>query len=187
MIKAGSISKGVCLLLKGDPYLVVEREFVNPGKGQAFARVKMKNLKTGQVLRETIKTNESVEEATVEERNAQFLYQDGDGYHFMDSETYEQFIVPIDGLEDKANYMLDGESYDLVTWEGEAIDIKLPLKMVLTVAESPEALKGDTVSGATKPAKLETGLQVKVPLFIKEGDRVLVNTESGEYVERVNS
>ncbi len=187
MIRAGAISKGVCLLMKGDPYLVTEREFVNPGKGQAFVRLKLKNLKNGQTLRETIKSHETVEEAEVEERSAQFLYADGESFHFMDAETYEQFSVPIAGLEDKTNYVREGDTYELVIWQGQAIDIKLPLKMTLTVEDAPEALRGDTVSGATKPVVMETGLTVKAPLFIKTGDRLLINTDTGEYVERVTS
>ena len=187
MIRAGAISKGMCLLIKGEPYLVTEREFVNPGKGQAFVRVKLKSLKTGQTLKETIKSHETVEDAEIEDRGAQFLYADGESFHFMDTETYEQFAVPVAGLEDKLNYLKEGDTYELVVWEGEAIDIKLPLKMTLAVTEAPEALRGDTVSGATKQVTLETGLKVKAPLFIKDGDRLLVNTETGEYVERVTS
>jgi elongation factor P len=188
MIKAGSIDKGMCLLIKDEPYLVTEREFVNPGKGAAFVRLKLKNLKTGSVLRETIKTSESVEEADVYERDGQFLYPDDMGYHFMDTETYDQFIVPQeDDFEEKALYMKEGDPYPVVFFESEPIDIKLPLKMVFKVTEAQDAVKGDTVTGATKIIKVETGLEVKVPLFIKEGDKILVNTESGDYVERVNT
>ena len=187
MIRAGAISKGVCLLMKGEPYLVTEREFVNPGKGQAFVRVKLKSLKSGQTLRETIKSHETVEEAEVEERPAQFLYADDDAFHFMDAETFDQFTVPVSGLEHKRYYLREGESYELVLFEEQPIDIKLPLKMTLEVTSAPEALRGDTVSGATKQVTLETGLTVKAPLFIKDGDKVLVNTETGEYVERVNT
>lgn len=186
MIKAGAISKGDCLLMKGEPYLVTDRDFVNPGKGQAFVRVKLKSLKSGSTLRETIKSHEQVEEAEVEEQNAQFLYADGEAYHFMDTTTYEQFGVPVEGLEDKGNYLKEGETYELIIWEGQAIDIKLPLKMALSVTDAPEALRGDTVSGATKLVTLETGLTVKAPLFIKDGDKLLINTDTGEYVERVN-
>jgi len=187
MIKAGSIDKGMCLLIKEQPHLVAEREFVNPGKGSAFVRLKLKNLRTGLVLRETLKSNEQVEEADVYDRDAQYLYSDGTHYHFMDAESYEQFTVPAEGLEDKGMYMKEGDSYKLVMWEAQPIDISIPLKMVYTVTEAPEAVRGDTVTGATKNVKVETGLDVKVPIFIKEGERIMVNTESGEYVERVNS
>lgn len=186
MIKAGQIAKGQCLMWKDEPYLVSEREFVNPGKGAAFVRAKLKNVRTGRVLQETIKTNESVEEANVYDRDAQFLYADDEAYHFMDSENYDQFTVTRAGLEDRIYYLLEGETYRVVMWEANPIDVTVPLKMTLTVAEAEEALRGDTVTGATKPVKTDTGLEVKVPIFIKQGDRILVNTESGEYVERVN-
>lgn len=186
MVKAGSISKGMFLLVKGEPYLVAEREFVNPGKGSAFVRLKFKNLSSGQVLKQVIKSQETVEDITVETREAQFLYADSESYVFMDLETYEQFTVPLEGEEDKKLFMREGESYQLSFWEERPIDILLPYKIVLTVTEAEHALKGDTVSGATKPVTLETGLVVKVPLFIKEGDKLLINTESREYVERVN-
>ncbi|ADN02210.1 elongation factor P [Spirochaeta thermophila] len=187
MIKAGSIDKGMYLLYKGEPYFVAEREFVNPGKGSAFVRLKLKHVKSGLVLRETIKTNDSVEEANIEERRAQYLYSDGTSFHFMDNETYEQFEIPMEGHEEKGHYLKEGEVYDLVFWNGAPLDVKLPPKMVLVVTEAPEALRGDTVSNVTKTVTCETGLQVKVPIFIKEGEKILVNTETGEYVERVNT
>ncbi|HUX49997.1 MAG TPA: elongation factor P [Spirochaetia bacterium] len=187
MIKAGAISKGMCLLMKDEPYLVVEREFVNPGKGSAFVRLRLKGLRNGKGLQETMKTNDSVEEADVYERDAQFLFADAQSYHFMDSESFEQFEVDAEGLENKRLFMKETETYKLIMWEGTAIDIELPTKVVYTVVDAPDAIKGDTVTGATKMVKLETGLEVKVPIFIKQGERVLVNTESGDYVERVNS
>ena len=186
MIKAGQIAKGQCLMWKDEPYLVAEREFVNPGKGAAFVRVKLKNVRTGRVLQETIKTNDSVEEADVFDRDAQYLYADDASYYFMDVESYDQFAVPREGLEDRIYYMKEGETYRIVMWEANPIDVTVPLKTVLEVSEAEEAIRGDTVTGATKPVKTETGLEVKVPLFIKQGDRILVNTESGDYVERVN-
>ena len=186
MIKAGAISKGMFLLFKGEPCVVAEREFVNPGKGAAFVRLKLKSLVSGQVLKQVIKSQETVEDITVETREAQFLYADSEHYVFMDSETYEQFTVPMEGQEDKKLFMREGEPYQLSFWEERPIDILLPYKIVLTVTEAEHALKGDTVSGATKPVTMETGLVIKVPLFIKQGDRLLINTESREYVERVN-
>ncbi|KGE71709.1 elongation factor P [Spirochaeta lutea] len=187
MIKGGQISKGMCLIMKGAPYLVVEREFVNPGKGAAFSRLKLKNLKDGSVLKETVKSNDNVEEADVHEKNAQYMYADGEVLHFMDNDTYDQFEVPVQGMEDKTPYLREGDSYKIVFWEANAIDIILPMKMVFVVTEAPEAIKGDTVTGATKLVTCETGLQVKCPIFIKEGEKIMVNTETGDYVERVNS
>lgn len=185
MVKAGQIAKGDCLMWKNEPFLVTEREFVNPGKGSAFVRVKMKNLRSGQVLRETMKSNDAVEEATVFDRDSQYLYADDNAYHFMDTDSYDQYEIPLEGLEEKQNYLKEGETYRVVMWEEMPIDITLPLKIVLEVTEAQEAIRGDTVTGATKPVTTETGLEVRVPIFIKQGDKILVNTESGEYVERV--
>ncbi len=187
MIRAGAISKGVFLLIKDEPHVVVEREFVNPGKGSAFVRLKLKSLVTGQVLKQVNKSQENLEDINVETRDVQFLYSDAELLHFMDLETYEQFSMPIEGHEDKKLFILEGETVQLSFWDEKPIDILLPYKVVLTVTEAGEGLKGDTVSGATKQVTVQTGLVVKVPLFIKEGDKILVNSESREYVERVNA
>ena len=186
MIKAGTLAKGMFLLVKDEPYLIAEREFVNPGKGTAFVRLKLKNLKSGLVLKQVIKSQESVQDIEVETKNAQYLYSDADNYLFMDSETYEQFGIPISGNEDKQYFMKEGETYPISFWEEKALDIIIPLKIALAVTEAENALRGDTVSGVTKPVTLETGLIVKVPLFIKQGDKILINSETREYVERVN-
>ncbi|MDR0669059.1 MAG: elongation factor P [Treponema sp.] len=187
MIRGGDIVKGSCLLQKGQPYLVVEREFHNPGKGTAIARVKMKSIKDGSVLALTIPTQQEIEDAQVDVRSCQYQYADQDNYHFMDSESYEQYEVPVAEMPDKKLYLQDGQSYELTVWEGRVIDIKVPYKVVFTVAESENYIKGDTASGATKPVTTETGLTVRVPLFIKQGEKILINTETNEYVERVNA
>ena len=187
MIKAGSIDKGMFLLIKEDPYAVVEREFVSPGKGSAFVRLKLKNLITGQVLKQVMKSQEAAEEIEVADKDCQFLYAEEDGYHFMDNESYEQFLIPNEGFEEKRQFMKDGETFRVVFWDDKPIDIKIPYKIVFTVVEAEDGVKGDTVSGATKTVRLETGLDVRVPLFIKRGERVMINTETKEYVERVNS
>jgi elongation factor P len=186
MIRGGDIVKGTCLLQKGQPYLVVEREFHNPGKGTAIVRIKMKSIKDGAVLTLTIPTQQEIEDATVDARSCQYQYADQDHYHFMDNESYDQYEVPVSDMEDKKVYLQENEIYELSIWEGKVIDIKIPYKVVFTVAESENYVKGDTVSGATKPVTTETGLTVRVPLFIKQGERILVNTETNEYVERVN-
>jgi elongation factor P len=187
MIRGGDIVKGTCLLQKGQPYLVVEREFHTPGKGTAIARIKMKSIKDGSVLSLTIPTQQEVEDAVVDVHSCQYQYSDKESYHFMDGETYEQYEVPFDGMEDKKYYLQENQSYDLTIWEDKVIDIKIPYKVVFTVVESENYVKGDTVSGATKPVTTETGLTVRVPLFIKQGEKILVNTETNEYVERVNN
>ncbi len=187
MIRGGEIAKGTFLLFNGQPHVVVDREFVSPGKGAAFTRVKMKNLKTGNVVQQTIKTQDDAEDAIVDAEDCQFQYSDGEFYHFMNNTTFEQFGIPIVGNEDKKFYLKEGETYTVIIWEHEAIDIKIPYKMVFTVTESENYVKGDTVSGATKPVVVDTGLTVRVPLFIKQGEKILVNTETNDYVERVNS
>jgi elongation factor P len=186
MIRCGDIAKGTCLLQKGQPYIVVEREFVNPGKGGAFARVKMKSIKDGTVLSQTIPTQTEVEDATVSVHTCQYQYADLDTYHFMDNDTFDQYEVPISDMENKKYYLKEGNVYEITIWESKVIDIKIPYKVVFIVAESENYVKGDTVSGATKPIVTETGLTVRVPLFIKQGEKILVNTETNEYVERVN-
>ncbi len=186
MIRGGDIAKGSVLLHKGTPYLVVEREFVNPGKGAAFARVKMKNLRDGSVLTQTIKTADTVEDAVVDTHKGQYQYEDGEQYMFMDTESYDQIAVPSDIVGDKKFYLREGDEYEIVIWEGAPIDLKIPTKMVFEVAQSENYIKGDTVSGATKPIVTETGLTVRVPLFIKQGEKILVNTETNDYQERVN-
>jgi len=187
MIRCGDITKGTCLLQKGQPYLVVEREFHTPGKGTAIARIKMKSIKDGSVLSLTIPTQQEVEDAQVDIRTAQFQYADQDNFHFMDNETFDQHEVSIDENQEKKLYLQEGNSYQIIIFEGKVIDIQIPYKVVFTVAESENYIKGDTATGATKPIKTETGLTVRVPLFIKQDEKILVNTETNEYVERVNS
>ncbi|MDR0908887.1 MAG: elongation factor P [Spirochaetaceae bacterium] len=187
MIRGGDIVKGSCLLQNGQPFIVVEREFHNPGKGTSVARIKMKGIKDGRVLSLTVPTQQEVEDAEVEVIKAQYQYADQDAYHFMDTDTYEQHDVPVENHEDKKLYLQEGESYELTIFEGEVIDIKIPYKVVFTVEQSENAVKGDSVSNNTKPITTETGLVVKVPLFIKQGEKILVNTETNEYLERVNS
>ena len=178
MIKAGALDKGMFILVKEDPYVVVEREFVNPGKGSAFVRLKLKNLKTGQVLKPSMKSQDNVEEINVTDRVCQYLYADGENLHFMDTESYEQFEISQNAFEEKVLYMKDGDSYKVVMWDNDPLDIKLPLKEIYVVTEAEEAVKGDTVTGATKNVTVETGLTVRVPIFIKQGERILVNTET---------
>ncbi len=187
MIKAGQIEKGTALLIKGQPFIVVDREFVNPGKGSAFVRLKMKSPSTGQSLSETIKTQDSVEDIMVSDRDCQYLYNDGEHFHLMLTDTFEQIEVPMATFPDLEFLMKDGETYRCTFWEAQLLDIQIPPKVVFLVAEAEEAVKGDTVQGATKYVTTETGLKVRVPIFIKQGEKIRVNTETKEYLERVNS
>ena len=186
MIKASAIDKGVFLLIKAAPHLVVDREFVNPGKGTAFVRLKLKNVQTGLVTRQVNKSHETLEDVEIDGVNAQYLYADGDSYVFMNSETFDQFNVPVAGLEDRRYYLIEGDSYQVTMWGDTPLDIKVPIKTVLEIADAPPAERGDTATGASKTVTTVTGLSLKVPLFIKEGERVVVNTETSEYVERAN-
>lgn len=186
MIKAGATAKGTYLLEKTEPFVVVEREFVNPGKGSAFVRLKLKNLRNGAVLKITHKSQDNCEEIEVDEFDAQFLYSDGSSYHFMDSSTFDQFEVPMTAHEDAQYFMLEGETFKVTRWNNETLDIRLPPKKDLIVAEAEEAVKGDTVTGATKYVVTETGLKVKVPIFIKQGEKIRISVETKEYQERIN-
>lgn len=186
-IKAGAIEKGIFILEKEIPYLVVEREFVNPGKGSSFCRLKLKNLRNGSVLKITHKAQDNIDEIDVEDVDSQFLYSDGESYHFMNAETFDQYEVPVPGLEDKGYFMKEGDTYKVIRWGDEALDIKLPPKMDLIVTEAEDGVKGDTVTGASKYVKVETGLTVKVPIFIKQGEKIRISVDTKEYQERINS
>lgn len=187
MIKAGQIDKGTALLIKGQPFICVEREFVNPGKGSAFVRLKLKSPSTGQVLQETIKSQDNVEDINVEMMDYQYMYNDGENFHMMNVDSYDQIEVPMANFDGYELLMKDGETYRCTVYNDEILDIQIPSKVVYLVAEAEEAIKGDTVQGATKYVTTETGLKVRVPIFIKQGEKIRVNTETKEYLERVNS
>lgn len=187
MIKAGQIDKGTALLIKGQPFLCIDREFVNPGKGSAFVRLKLKSPATGQTLSETMKSQDNAEDITIEDKTYQYLYNDGENFSFMNTETYEQIEVPMKSFSGYELIMKEGESYRLTFWEDLVLDVQVPQKEVYVVTETEDAARGDTVQGVTKDAILETGLKVRVPGFIKQGEKVRVNTETREYLERVNS
>ncbi|MFH1561364.1 MAG: elongation factor P [Patescibacteria group bacterium] len=186
MIKAGSVNKGSYLNWQGQPAVVVDKEFYNPGKGSAVVRFKIKNIKNGNVVKEVIKTDELIEEIVVDQRQAQFAYHSGDQLVFINPHTYEQYEVASSLLGDDSAYVKEGDNFQLAVLEDEVIGVQLPKKVVLKVVETESAVKGNTVTGATKPAKMETGLTVKVPLFINKGDEIIVNTETGQYVSRSN-
>ena len=187
MIDVNDLRKGVTFELDGKLYKVLDYQHNKPGRGNATIRIKARDLRSGTTLEKTFNSGTSVQDARLEFHNNQYLYRDGDIFYFMDTETYEQFEVPQAAYEDKRIYMKDGDSYRIVIWDNEPIDIKLPMKEIYVVTEAEEAVKGDTVTGTFKTVTVETGLKVKVPLFIKTGEKVLVNTETGDYVERVNS
>ena len=175
---------GLKIEFEGGPYTIVYFQHVKPGKGGAFVRTKLKNLKTGAVLEHTFRSGDKVEKPDLEEREMQFMYREGDAFHFMDTASYEQIYLDTDHMGDAGIYMIENLSVKILFYRGEPIGIDLPIFIVLTIAETEPGIRGDTVSGATKPAKLESGALVQVPLFLNEGDRVKVDTRTGTYIER---
>ena len=175
---------GLKIMLDGDPCSITENILVKPGKGQAFNRVKMKNLKTGRTLERTFKATESVEPADVEDVNVEFLYTDGEHWHFMEPETFEQHAADSVAVGDASKWIKGQESCVMTLWNGTPLSITPPNFVELTVTQTDPGLKGDTAQGGSKPATLETGTEVKVPLFIDEGDVLKIDTRNGEYVSR---
>jgi elongation factor P len=180
------IRKGIKIQIDGVPYAVVEHQFVKPGKGQAFTRCRIRNLMTGNTIERTWKSGESVELADVESRKMSFSWDEGDSLVFMDTNTGDQLHVMKDKVSDEVRFLSEGLEVEITLFNGNAIGIDLPPSVVLQITESEPGIKGDTASGATKPARLSTGAVVNVPLFIKEGEWVKVDTRSGDYLERVN-
>jgi elongation factor P len=175
---------GLKIILDGDPCSITENILVKPGKGQAFNRVKMKNLKTGRTLERTFKATETVEAADIEERDVEFLYSDGESWHFMEPDTFEQLAADSAAVGDAVKWMKAQEKCVMMLWNEVPLSITLPNFVELTVSQTDPGLKGDTAQGGTKPATLETGTEVKVPLFIEEGDVLKIDTRTGEYVSR---
>lgn len=185
-ITTADFRKGMFIEFKGEPHQIVEFQHVNPGKGSAFVRTRLKSLKTGRVQEFTYKSGEGVEELSINTREMQYLYQEGENYHFMDNTSYEQFSVPQRVLNHYVSFLKVNETYQLLVYENTVIGARFPKKVRLKVIETEDAVKGNTVSGATKPARFETGITIQVPLFIKVGDTVSVDPETSSYVERVS-
>jgi len=180
------IRKGLRIQIDGVPYHVVDHQFVKPGKGQAFTRAKIRNLMTGNVVERTWKSGESVEIADVEERKMTYSWAEGETFVFMDTSTGDQIHVEKDKVGDDARWLNEGMDVGVTLYNGNAIGIDLPSSVVMQIVNSEPGIKGDTASGATKPATLATGAVVNVPLFIKEGEWIKIDTSTGQYLERVN-
>lgn len=178
------IRGGMKLIIDNDPCVVVDNEFVKPGKGQAFNRLRYRNLKTGRVIERTYKSGDSIQAADVVEIDAQFLYGDGHEWHFMATETFEQFAVHEAEVADAKQWLKEQAECKLTLWNGIPILIVPPMFVILKVVETDPGLKGDTSGGGGKPAKLESGAVVRVPLFVQEGELIKVDTRNGEYVSR---
>jgi len=175
---------GLKIMLDGDPYTIVENEFVKPGKGQAFNRVKVRNLKTGRTIDRTFKSGESVESADVHETEMQFLYSDGEFWHFMDPASFEQLAADQNAVGEAAKWLKEQDTCQVTLYNGEPLSVTPPNFVVLKITLTDPGVRGDTSGGGGKPATLETGAVVRVPLFVDEGEMVKVDTRTGEYVSR---
>jgi elongation factor P len=186
-VSTNDLKNGMTLELDGTLFQVVEFQHVKPGKGGAFVRTKLRNVRSGAVVERTFNAGVKVGLAIVERKQMQFLYADGTDFVFMDLDTYEQLHVPVDTMGQAARYLTEGGEAQVVTHDGVPISVELPASMVLRVTTTDPGAKGDTRTGALKPATLETGVTVSVPLFVEEGERIKVDTRSGEYIERVKA
>ena len=182
-VDTSAFKNGLKIELDGEPFTITFFQHVKPGKGGAFVRTKVKNLKTGRVLDRTFRSGEKVDEADVEDRSMQYLYHDGSSYIFMDNSSYDQVPFSEDQIGDATKFLKENLEVDVLFWRGNPINIELPSFIEATVTQCDPGVKGDTASGATKPATIETGAVIQVPLFIKEGEVLRVDTRSGEYVE----
>lgn len=186
MISSNDLRPGVSIELDNDPWKVVEFLHVKPGKGAAFVRTKLKNMKTGGVQERTFRAGESLPSATIEKANMQYLYPEGDDYVFMDMESYEQIPLTSSQIGTSVKYLKEEMEVVILRWNEQVIEVELPNTVVLEVAETDPGIKGDTATGGTKPAKLETGAEIQVPLFIKSGERIRVDTRTDSYLGREN-
>jgi len=185
MISTGELKKGVVIELEGDLWQILDYHHIKMGRGSAQVRIKFRNVRKQSIVEKTFQAGEKFPRATMERRTAQFLFSEGDDYTFMDTETYDQFVITAEQLGDAKDYIKDGLHLDRVSYEGETLGVELPINLDLKVTETDPGFAGDTATGARKPATLETGLVVQVPLFVSVGDVIRVDTRTGEYQTRV--
>ncbi|ABK15780.1 elongation factor P [Syntrophobacter fumaroxidans] len=184
-LTAGDLRKGLKLEMDGEPYIIVDFEFSKPGKGQALYRCRLKNMITGSQFDRTYRSGDKFQSADLEEQDMQFLYKQGDSYHFMNTTSYEQIEMSAAQVGDATNYLIENLVVSMLMFQGRPIGISLPNFVELKVIRSDPGIKGDTAAGATKPATMETGFIIQVPLFIEEGETLKIDTRNGSYVERV--
>lgn len=184
-INASDFRKGLKLIVEGDPYDIIEFNFVKPGKGQALYKLRLRNLLKGTIITPTYRSGDSLEQADVRKVKGQYLYRDGTAYVFMDNETFEQYPIEGETLGDRASFLLDGAKCDLLFWNDQLIDVDPPQHVVVEVTYTEPAAKGNTATNVTKPATIETGAEVQVPAFIDQGQKIKVDARTGDYVERV--
>jgi len=186
-VSTNQFKSGLKIMIDGDPCSIIQNEMVKPGKGQAFNRVKIRHLKSGRVLERTFKSGESVDKADVTDVSMLYLYNDGELWHFMNESSYEQFSVDKNIVADAGIWLKEQDPCEVTLWNGAAISVQAPNFVVLKVVDCEPGVKGDTVSGGSKPVTLETGAVIRVPLFIESGEMLRIDTRKKEYVSRVNS
>jgi elongation factor P len=184
MYETADLKNGLKILFEGEPYVVVEFQHVKPGKGNAFTRTKLKNLITGRVLDPTFKSGEKFGRPDIEEKEMQYLYRDENHYTFMDTQSFEQVLIDVQVLVDKQGFLQENCNCQIVFWDGRPIDVTLPTFVILQIVHCEPGIRGDTATGATKPATLSTQAVVTVPLFVNEGEYIKIDTRTGQYVER---
>jgi len=185
VIDTADFRNGLKIEIDGEPFVIVEFQHVKPGKGSAFVRTRYKSLMSGRVLEKNFKSGDKVGRPDIEEKQMQYLYKEGTDYHFMDTKTFEQTFIPEDGLGEAKNYLIENLNASVLFFNGKAIAVDVPNSVDLKVVKCDPGVRGDTVSGAMKPATLQTGYTLQVPLFINEGDVLKIDTRSGEYLTRV--
>ncbi|WOV85571.1 elongation factor P [Sporosarcina jeotgali] len=184
MISVNDFKTGLTIEVDGDIWRVMEFQHVKPGKGAAFVRSKLRNLRSGNVNEKTFRAGEKVAKAQIDNKRMQYLYANGDDHVFMDNESFEQIELPAKQIKEELNYLKENMEVHVIQYKEEVLGVEVPSTVVLEVAETEPGIKGDTASGGSKPAKLETGLTVQVPFFVNIGDKLIINTEEGEYVSR---
>ncbi|AVX20130.1 MAG: elongation factor P [Bacillota bacterium] len=185
MISSNDFRNGMTIEVEGDVYQIVEFQHVKPGKGAAFVRTKLKNVRTGAVIERTFNAGEKVPKAHVERKEMQYLYNDGENYNFMDMETYDQVMLSKEQLGDAIKWLKDNMNIHVLMFQGQTIGVEVPNFVELKVVDTPPGIKGDTASGGSKPATLETGAVVQVPFFVETGDVLQIDTRTGTYIKRV--
>jgi len=186
MINAGELKKGIAIKLEGEIYHITEYHHIKMGRGSAQIRLRLRNVRNGSYLERSFQASDKFTPAFLEHRSVQYLYNDGNLYYFMDNESYEQITLTAAQIAEGINYLKEGLNLEILTCKGEAVNIELPVTVELQVTETEPGFKGDTATGGNKPAKLETGITIQVPLFITVGDIIKVDTRSGEYLEKAS-
>lgn len=186
MIDTGGLRKGITLDYEGRLVKVIDFAHNKQGRGSAQVRLTLRDIRSGSITQHSVQAGTKFQTARLERQHVQYLYGDGEQFHFMNTETFEQFALNEDAVADAMKYLKENDICDLLTYNGEPIDIELPVSVTLEVAQTDPGLKGDTASGGTKPATMETGVVVSVPLFINIGDKLRIDTRTGEYIERAN-